>query len=256
MTPFSTLLWGCIYEFFIFRKLTRLPGVRLILPLSLLVLVIVAACSTAPRWVGQNPVLAELPRSKNPILAKAGLIRIAEVDSSIAIDLRYTRGSAIARKPLYEQDMPALLRPETAVRLRRANDYVKTHGYRIQVWDAYRPPSAQLVLWDASGHDDRFVANPFSKPSQHSCGTAVDVTLVTKSGQPVAMPTGFDSFTPEAAAAYQHPDAEVMKRKQILQTAMTKAGFFPLPNEWWHFTDRNFRAYPKTVPLSAIKAAF
>lgn len=229
---------------------------RLILPLSLLVVVIVAACSSPPRWEGKNPVLSSLPASSNPILAKAGLIRISEVDRSIAIDLRYTRGSAIAKRALYESNMPALLRPETAVRLRKANEYVKLHGYRIQVWDAYRPPSAQLVLWDASGHDDRFVANPFSKPSQHSCGTAVDVTLVTSSGKPVEMPTGFDSFTPEAAAAFQHPDPEVLKRKQILQQAMSKAGFFPLPNEWWHFTDRRFKAYPDTVPLSSIKSAF
>ena len=200
-------------------------------------------------------MVSSLPKSSNSAFAKADLIEIKEVDSTISIDLRYTRGSAIARRPLYEPNMPALLRPETAVRLRKANDYVKQFGYRIQVWDAYRPPAAQLILWEASGHDDRFVANPFSKPSQHSCGTAVDVTLVTKSGQPVEMPTGFDSFTPEAAATYNHPDPEILKRKHILQQAMSRAGFFPLPNEWWHFTDRRFRAYPNTVPLSAIKTA-
>jgi D-alanyl-D-alanine dipeptidase len=70
------------------------------------------------------------------------------------------------------------------------------------------------------------------------------------------MPTGFDSFTPQAAAAYQHPDPEVMKRKHILQQAMSQAGFFPLPNEWWHFTDRRFRSYPDTIPLSKIKSVF
>ena len=226
---------------------------RRALPIAIISSVIIAACSHSPRWKGRDPVLSDLPVSSNPAYAKADLIGITEVDSSISIDLRYTRNSAIARRPLYAPDMPALLRPETAVRLRRANDYLKQLGYRIQVWDAYRPPAAQLILWEASGHDDRFVANPFSKPSQHSCGTAVDVTLVTKSGQPVEMPTGFDSFTPQAAAAYQHPDPEIMKRKNILQQAMTRAGFFPLPNEWWHFTDRRFKAYPNTVPLSAIK---
>lgn len=229
---------------------------RLILPLGLLATTIFVACSTSTRWNGRDPVESSLPRSSNSTLAEAGLIRITEVDRSIAIDLRYTRGSAIAKKPLYAENMPALLRPETAARLRRANDQVKQYGYRIKVWDAYRPPAAQLVLWDASGHDDRFVANPFSKPSQHSCGTAVDVTLVTQSGEPVEMPTGFDSFTPQAAAAYQHPDPKVMQRKHILQDAMSKAGFFPLPNEWWHFTDRRFRSYPDTIPLSQIQSAF
>ena len=157
---------------------------------------------------------------------------------------------------LYAANMPALLRPETAARLRKANELVKRHGYRIQVWDAYRPPSAQLILWEASGHDDRYVANPYSKPSQHSCGTAVDVTLVTLDGFPVEMPTGFDSFTPEAAAAYRHPDPAIQKRKEILQAAMFQAGFFRLPNEWWHFTDRRFRDYPQTIALSEIESTF
>ena len=228
---------------------------RLFLPLSLVLGVIVVACSSeGPSWSGPDPVKVELPRSRDPVLAKVDLIEIKEVDRSIAVDLCYTRGSVIAKRPLYSKNMPALLRPETAVRLRKANELVKLHGYRIKIWDAYRPPSAQLVLWDASGHDDRFVANPYSKPSQHSCGTAVDVTLVTKSGKPVEMPTGFDSFTPEAAAAYQHPDPEIQKRKEILQTAMKKAGFYRLPSEWWHFIDRHYLQYPGTIPLSEIQS--
>lgn len=229
---------------------------RLFLPLSLLAAVLMMACSGGSRWVDGNPERSSLPRSRHPALAKADLIRIAEVDRSIAIDLRYTRDSAIAGRALYEPGMPALLRPETAVRLKRANDLVKQHGYRIQVWDAYRPPAAQLVLWEASGYDDRFVANPYRNPSQHSCGTAVDVTLVTTSGEAVAMPTGFDSFTPEAAAAYRHPDRGIQNRKEILQDAMRRAGFYRLPNEWWHFTDRRFRDYPDTIKLSEIKTSW
>lgn len=229
---------------------------RLLLPLSLLVAVILVACSGGPRWSGRDPVRNDLPKSRDLVLARAGLIAIAEVDPTIAVDLRYTRGSAIASRPLYAANMPALLRPETAARLRKANELVKRHGYRIQVWDAYRPPSAQLILWEASGHDDRYVANPYRNPSQHSCGTAVDVTLVTPDGSPVEMPTGFDSFTPEAAAAYRHPDPAIQKRKEILQAAMFQAGFFRLPNEWWHFTDRRFRDYPQTIALSEIESTF
>lgn len=229
---------------------------KLLLPLALLFVVFVAACASSTRWVGKDPDRADLPKSRTAAYAKAGLVLIKEVDPTISIDLRYTRESVIARRPLYQPNMPALLRPETAVRLKKANDYVKQYGYRIQVWDAYRPPTAQLILWEASGQDDRFVANPHSQPSQHSCGTAVDVTLVTKAGMPVEMPTDFDSFTPQASATYQHPNPEVLKRKRILQRAMTEAGFFPLPNEWWHFTDRRFRDYPQTIPLSAIESAF
>ncbi len=199
---------------------------------------------------------APYPVSQNKILAQAGLIKISEVDRTIAIDLRYKSGSAIAKKALYRSDMPALLRPETATRLKRANALLKKQGYRIKIWDAYRPPSAQIQLWDASGHNDLFVANPYNAPSQHSCGTAVDVTLVTLAGRPVQMPTGFDSFTPQAAAAYQHPDSRIMERKRILQQAMNEAGFYALPAEWWHFTDHNFRAYPDPIPLHQIQSSF
>ena len=200
--------------------------------------------------------LQPYPSSRVPVFAKAGLIEIAQVDSSVAIDLRYKQGSAIAKKALYQADMPALLRPETAQRLKHANAILKKQGYRIKVWDAYRPPSAQIRLWDASGHNERFVANPYKSPSQHSCGTAVDVTLVTLGGSFVEMPTGFDSFTAQAAAGYQHPDPEVMENKRILQRAMKEAGFYALPAEWWHFIDANYQAYPETIPLSAIKSAF
>ena len=128
---------------------------RVPLALALIGSAIIAACSSGPRWKGRDPVFSKLPVSRNPRYAKANLIEISQVDSSISIDLRYTRGSTILKSPLYEMGMPALLRPETAVRLRRANEVVKKHGYRIQIWDAYRPPSAQLKLWYASGEDVR-----------------------------------------------------------------------------------------------------
>jgi zinc D-Ala-D-Ala dipeptidase len=230
--------------------------VSLLFPVCLLALVILIACTVNTPWEGGNPVVSSLPISRKPAYAKAGLIRISEVDPTIAIDLRYIEGSTIANRALYPKNMPALLRPETAVRLKRANELVKQQGYRILVWDAYRPPEAQIALWDASGHDDRFVANPFSKPSQHSCGTAVDVTLITREGKPVEMPTGFDSFTPEAAAGFNHPDPLVMKHRGALYKAMKDAGFKSLPNEWWHFSDSNSANYPDTIPLSAIESAF
>ena len=164
--------------------------------------------------------LAELPQSSHPVLANAGLIAVHEVDSSIAVDLQYKRPTSIAKSALYPEKFPALLKPETAVRLKHANNFVREHGMKIMVWDAYRPPSAQMQLWHASGHNDTFVANPHNAPSQHSCGTAVDVTLVRLNGAPVKMPTGFDAFTPEASSNFVHKDPEIRRNLSILQSAM------------------------------------
>lgn len=200
--------------------------------------------------------LANLPVSSNPVLAKAGLIDVREVDPAIRVDLQYKRPTTIAKSPLYPQGFPALLKPETAVRLKHANAFVREHGMRILVWDAYRPPSAQMQLWHASGHNDTFVANPHNAPSQHSCGTAVDVTLVSANGQPVKMPTGFDAFTPEAASGFSHPDPGIRRNLRILKSAMRRAGFYPLPAEWWHHIDRNYRKYPATIPLEKLRGGY
>ncbi|MBK1856355.1 M15 family metallopeptidase [Verrucomicrobiaceae bacterium 5K15] len=209
---------------------------------------LLAACSN-----DLNDDLSSPPISSDPLLAKVGLIDVLEVDRTLKVDLQYKRPSPISSRPLYAQDFQALLKPATALRLKEANRLVKAHGYRILVWDAYRPPSAQLELWNASGYNDTYVANPHNAPSQHSCGTAVDVTLVTSRGKPVKMPTGFDSVTPEAASHYQHSDPEIARNVRILQSAMRRAGFYPLPAEWWHYIDRDYRQYPETIPLSAVR---
>lgn len=199
------------------------------------------------------PQYSKLPTSTNPKHAAANLISITEVDPSILVDLQYTRTTRVAKTPLYPQKFPALLRPETALRLKHANSIVKKYGLRIKVWDAYRPPSAQWKLFDASGRNERFVANPGNSPSQHSCGTAVDITLVTSDGKSIPMPTGFDAFTPQASSYYNHSDPAVAKNLKILQYAMHSSGFHHLPQEWWHYIDINYKKYPSTIPLSDLE---
>lgn len=199
------------------------------------------------------PKFSLLPTSSNPKYAAANLIAIREVDPSIIIHLQYKHPTRVAKSPLYTKNFPALLRPETALRLSHANAIVKKYGLRIKVWDAYRPPSAQIKLFNASGRDARYVANPASAPSQHSCGTAVDITLVKLNGSSIPMPTGFDSFTPQASSSYNHSDPVIAKNLKILQYAMHSSGFHHLPREWWHYIDINYKNYPETIPMSAIE---
>ncbi len=234
-----------------------LKNLPVILPLTCLTICYCAPTATEktvpPITKITPPQFTTLPTSSNPKYAAANLIAISEVDPTIVVDLQYTRPTNVAKSPLYPQKFPALLRPETALRLKHANDIVKKFGFRIKVWDAYRPPSAQWKLFDASGRDERFVANPASAPSQHSCGTAVDITLVTKSGKPVPMPTGFDSFTPQASSYYHHTDKTIAKNLKTLQYAMHQSGFHHLPREWWHYIDINYKKYPSTIPLNKIQ---
>jgi zinc D-Ala-D-Ala dipeptidase len=71
------------------------------------------------------------------------------------------------------------------------------------------------------------------------------VTLVDlKSGQEMKMPTGFDDFTPKAAADYAGASEEAKKNRALLQQVMTKHGFQIFPSEWWHFDLVGWENYP------------
>ena len=172
------------------------------------------------------------------------LIEISKIDHSIKIDLRYQTANNIAKKSLYHPDFPAMLRSSTVHRLKNANRQLKKNDLRLVIWDAYRPHEAQLALWDASGHDDRFVANPERHPSLHSHGCAVDVTLVHLDGRAAAVPTGFDDFSPQAGSDFVHHDPRVRENMRLLKAAMWEAGFGTLPQEWWHFMDKDYRSLP------------
>ena len=86
------------------------------------------------------------------------LVDLRVIDRTIVIDLRYATKNNFTKKQIYSDAIP-LLRKETAIKLSKVNKEVKKRGYRIKVWDGYRPFSAQQVLWN-SVKDKRYVANP------------------------------------------------------------------------------------------------
>jgi D-alanyl-D-alanine dipeptidase len=100
--------------------------------------------------------------------------------------------------------------------------------------------------------DERYVGNP-ARGSRHNRGAAVDLTLVDRSGKELTMPTTFDDFTERASRSYEDLPADVIKNRQTLEAAMVKAGFIPLPTEWWHFDGKNWQQYPvRDISFDAI----
>lgn len=109
-------------------------------------------------------------------------------------------------------------------------------GYGLKIWDAFRPPAAQFVMWE-SCPDGNYVADPNRGFSSHSRGNTVDLTLIAADGTEAVMPTGFDDFSPKADRDYSDVDPEAAANALILENAMTAAGFKPYFGEWWHFSD-------------------
>jgi D-alanyl-D-alanine dipeptidase len=103
-------------------------------------------------------------------------------------------------------------------------------------------------------HDPAFVADPNSGVSSHSRGGTVDVTLVMPDGSPVAMPTGFDDFSPLADRNYSDVSDPAREHALILERTMENAGFSGYFAEWWHYSDMTEWPYedlPETPPPTA-----
>ena len=168
--------------------------------------------------------------------ATRGLVSVTDVDPTILTDLRYASSNNVTGRRLYPVELPCLASAATARKLKKAQNYLRPHGYRLMVWDAYRPPEAHLKLWQAHSHGN-YVSDPSTGWSKHCHGRAVDVTLVDLEGRRVAMPSRFDDFSRSAYFVYSGRDQRIAARLRLLQAAMKHAGFTFLDTEWWHFND-------------------
>lgn len=180
------------------------------------------------------------------------LVNIKSVDPSIVVELRYATSQNVAGRPLYQPGTLALIRPEVAQRLAKAQSYLKRYQFSLKIWDAYRPQSVQVELWKAVGKND-YVADPAAGAgSLHSWGVAVDATLTDFQNRTVSMPTDYDNFTPAAMWRYYGSDPAIRAHLWVLQVCMHDAGFLGLRTEWWHFTAEDWE---KLLPPDEVKRA-
>ena len=166
-----------------------------------------------------------------------GLVDVAEWDGSIVVDLKYATEDNFTGGRLYDSSR-CYLRKGTALKLIAANRAFKKMGYRIKIYDAYRPYSVQKILWQKVAKKYRmYIADP-QTGSRHNRGVAVDMTLVDSSGQELAMPTGFDQFGPRCQRDFRGCSRAVMANRRLLTDVMIENGFLPEAIEWWHFDDQ------------------
>ncbi len=139
----------------------------------------------------------------------------------------------------------------TAERLIRAKNRFRQDGYRVKIFDAYRPVSAQVRFWEVMP-DERFVARPpdTSKPAEwkasHMNGLCVDLTLTDPEGREIEMPTPFDEMTERASLAWSGHSGAAKANGEYLKRVMEEAGFAADEEEWWHFYDVTAEPVPYT----------
>ena len=209
-------------------------------------------------------------------------VTLTDAVPDVILEIRYfgTYNFVGQRIDGYEEPT-ALLTRQAADSLRAVSDDVKQMGYRLKVYDAYRPQRGvdHFVRWAANVGDTLmkayfypdlpksvlFEQEYIMEKSGHTRGSTVDITLFDmRTEKEVDMGGTFDWFGPES-----HPDfcgnpetgeytgdnhesptgrsitAEQFSNRMILRNAMLRHGFKALDSEWWHFTLRN-EPFPNT----------
>ena len=186
------------------------------------------------------------------------------------------------------QEPIALLTKQAADSLRAVSDDVKAQGYRLKIYDAYRPQKGvdHFVRWSKDIADismkpyfypdlDKsvlFKQDYIMEKSGHTRGSTVDLTLFDMNTEKeLDMGGTFDWFGPESHPDFcGNPDTgdytgdnskspqgrsitpEQFQHRMILRQAMLRHGFKPLDSEWWHFTLRD-EPFPDTYFTFPVK---
>jgi D-alanyl-D-alanine dipeptidase len=193
----------------------------------------------------------------------SGFVLLADHVPGIIQEIRYysTYNFVGDRIDGYEEPC-ALITLEAARALKSVSNELSVMGYRLKVYDAYRPTTAvsHFMLWGIEDADTRM--KPYFYPdmekqelfrqgyiasrSSHSRGSTIDLTLFDmNTGRDVDMGSPFDFFGEISDPLTEQVTKEQHENRMLLRTIMLRNGFTPSKCEWWHFTLEN-EPYPDT----------
>lgn len=169
------------------------------------------------------------------------LVSISAATHDVLLDLAYARPNNVAGRVIYARPL-CLLHRDAEAGLRRAVALAAESGCRLKIFDAFRPHEAQLLLWDTAP-DRAYVADP-QVGSNHTRGTALDLTLVDAEGQELDMGTGFDEMSQLSHHSNPAVSPRAQANRQLLLATMEGAGFVHIAHEWWHYALPHPERYP------------
>lgn len=170
----------------------------------------------------------------------------------------------------YGEYSPFCVREGVLERLNRAAQLLSMErsGYKIYIYDAYRPLSVQrfMVDYEFSKLAAERMLDPdtldqasyktlmdevltvwaepetdLKCPPPHSTGAAIDLTIIDEGGEIIDMGSAIDAIG-EVSLPNYFADSILQREKnyhsnrELLNQVMTRAGFQRLPHEWWHFS--------------------
>ena len=180
---------------------------------------------------------AQVPFSPNGTKDRAvkndtTFVNLKDYSDYFVYDMKYATADNFLKAKVYDC-AECYLRLKTVSALIEANKEFVKKGYRIKLFDCYRPLDIQKKMWEIVSNPE-YVADP-AKGSIHNRGGAVDITLVDATGKELDMGTSFDHFGVEASHNYANLPKTVKENRKLLQRVMTVAGFNSFDSEWWHY---------------------
>ena len=192
---------------------------------------------------------------------KSDFIPVSSAIYDAAYDIRYYSANNFTGNRIRGYNAPvAYMTKEGLSALSVAANDLRKQGYRLLIWDTYRPQKAvdNFVEWINNPNDegdksfypdlkksDLLKGQYIMEKSGHTRGSTVDLTLIKKDGSFVDMGGTFDLFSEISHPDYKKLTREQKKNRKTLHDAMIKAGFTGIDSEWWHFTLKN-EPYPDT----------
>ena len=183
-----------------------------------------------------------------------GFVSVGEMIPDVLPDIRYYSSFNFIGERIDGYEQPAALLTREAVEaLKAVSDEAIRQGFRLKIFDAYRPQKAvdHFMRWAKDPADIRM--KPYFYPdldkkdiipqgyiaehSGHSRGSTIDLTLfdmVTQ--QDIDVGGTFDFFGEKSHPDFPGVSEAQYANRMLLQRLMVKHGFRPLTTEWWHFT--------------------
>ncbi|MBR1908916.1 M15 family metallopeptidase [bacterium] len=205
--------------------------------------------------------LVQVSYAENISYDKSGFEKVYNVIDDAVYDMRYYSANNFTGKRINGYNAPiAYMTKESLTALSKAAEDLRLQGYRILIWDTYRPQKAvnNFVEWINNPDDigdksfypnlnkkDLLKGGYIAAKSGHTRGSTVDMTLIKKDGSFVDMGGTFDLFSEISHPDYKKLTLKQKRNRNILRKAMLKAGFVGIDSEWWHFTYKN-EPYPNT----------
>nr|WP_315246092.1 M15 family metallopeptidase [uncultured Flavobacterium sp.] len=182
-------------------------------------------------WISSSIAQNEVYTSETTI-ADSTFVNLKEYSKDFIYDMKYATEDNFLKTKVYDC-AECFLRLKTVKALIAANKKFMKKGYRIKLYDCYRPLSIQKKMWKIVSNPE-YVADP-KKGSIHNRGGAVDISIVDAEGKEVDMGTPFDFFGIQASHNYTKLSKKVISNRKFLKKIMTENGFNSFDSEWWHY---------------------